>query len=664
MLQVELRPGPLAGVCMASILNFGVSRAEKPTRPLEVVVTGTRTPEDQQRSTLKTGLITRDEAERRGATNVAEALGGELGVEVNPNSYGYLGSPAGAQMQGLDAERVLVLEDGERVVGDFGGVIDLSSMPLAGIDRIEYVTGPTSSLYGTGALGGVINVITAPPTDQGVSARARLEARNPTAFLTQDTVAYRSGPLWAALDGSYQHADGVRLFPDSPDLALPSRDQAALGLRLGASAEDHEARVTLRWLHDESDGLRSQEVPGLGRFLVDLPSTTDRIVVRATGRVDITEHTSVQGSVATQRFFDESITDRRDSPLDETRDRRHSLSSAELTGTTRAMPTVSVVAGVRGEYEAFEQELERVVAVDGGPRRSELAEVPRTVLASGALYAQLGYEPSPAVTVMPGLRFEYHHRFGAVWAPRLATAWHATPALTLRAAGGRGFRSPSAKEFGFFFDHSYLGYRVIGNEDLKPETSWGVNGDVSWVPTTLPRMRLRVGAFGNWIRNLIGESYMGREQAGVDDYAYVNIGRARTAGAEAASEFTLFPRVRSMLGYHFLHTLNFDTRDPLPSRPSHTVLASLVYQPIDALELMLRERGVSGAYLDDGLRTPPFVMLDARVAYWFLPELQAYVGVLNALDAQDDPERPGDQRPVTGRIFVVGVSVRYPDGGV
>ncbi|HEU5076711.1 MAG TPA: TonB-dependent receptor [Polyangiaceae bacterium] len=644
--------------------SFRVSWAEQPAAPLEIVVTGTRTPEDQQRSTLKTGLVTREEAERRGASNVAEALAGELGVEVNPNSYGYLGGPAGAQMQGLDAERVLVLEDGERVVGDFGGVVDLASLPLTGVDRIEYVSGPTSSLYGTGALGGVINVITAPPNDGGASARARAEARAPAAYLTQDTAAYRRGALWAALDGSYRHADGIRLFPESPDLALPDRDQAALGLRLGSSEEDHEARLSLRWLHDASNGLQSQWVPNLGNFLVDLPSKTDRIVVRGMDRVNVGGHTTLQGSIATQRFLNEAVTDRRDSPLDETRNRDHALSSAELTATAQATRGMTVVAGVRGERETFAQNLERVVAVDGEPVISRFAEVPHTLLVSGALYAQLGFAPSAAFSVLPGLRLEYHDRFGAVWAPRLAVAWRTKSELTLRAATGRGFRAPSAKEFGFFFDHSYLGYRVIGNEDLKPETSWGVTADVAWVPVALPRIRLRVGGFANWIHNLIGETFIGREQAGVDDFAYVNVGRARTAGVEAASEFTLFPRVRSIVGYHLLHTLNLDSGRPLPSRPAHTVLASLVYQPVDALELMLRERGVSSAYLSDGVRTPPFVMLDARAAYRMLPGLQAYVGVLNALDAKDDPNRPGDQRPVTGRTLLVGVNVEYAAGGV
>src|SRR5882724_7456195 len=128
-------------------------------KPVEVVVTGTRTPESSQRATVRTDFVTRAEAERRGATNVAEALAGEPGLQVNPENYASRGRPSGAQMQGLDADRVLVLEDGERVLGDEDGVVDLSQLPLVDVERIEYVTGPTSSLYGTNALGGVINVV-------------------------------------------------------------------------------------------------------------------------------------------------------------------------------------------------------------------------------------------------------------------------------------------------------------------------------------------------------------------------------------------------------------------------------------------------------------------------------------------------------------------------
>src|SRR5690606_40041138 len=94
------------------------------------------------------------------------------------NAYRYVGAPSGVQMQGLDGNRVLVLEDGEPVLGDANGIVDLGELPLTSVERIEYVVGPMSALYGTNALGGVINVVTAPPPYSGSSGRARPERRS------------------------------------------------------------------------------------------------------------------------------------------------------------------------------------------------------------------------------------------------------------------------------------------------------------------------------------------------------------------------------------------------------------------------------------------------------------------------------------------------------
>src|SRR5262249_14702732 len=103
----------------------------------EVVVTGTRTPETTQRATGETEVVTRAEAARRGATNVGEALEGQPGVQVNPSAYGSIGNKSAIQMQGLDLNRVLILEDGERVIGDTGGAIDLAAIPLTDVSKIE-----------------------------------------------------------------------------------------------------------------------------------------------------------------------------------------------------------------------------------------------------------------------------------------------------------------------------------------------------------------------------------------------------------------------------------------------------------------------------------------------------------------------------------------------
>jgi hypothetical protein len=194
----------VVGISVA-LLGASRARAEDDAKPsaasapdeaagedaVEVVVTGTRAVENRSRAVVRVDVVTRAEARRRGATNVGEAVSGELGAEVNPSAYGALGRPSAAQMGGLDRDRVLVLEDGERVVGDFGGAIDLSKTSLSGVSRVELISGPTSALYGSSAMGGVINVISAPPEREGgrgaclarggTAGEARASASSPTA---------------------------------------------------------------------------------------------------------------------------------------------------------------------------------------------------------------------------------------------------------------------------------------------------------------------------------------------------------------------------------------------------------------------------------------------------------------------------------------------------
>src|SRR5687767_8262408 len=139
--------------CVFLLASMARAQEKKKDDTDTVVVTGTRTPEKSQRATVKTDVVTREEAERRGATSVADALASQPGLVVNPGSYGFLGGVSALQIQGFDRDRVLILEDGERVVGDVGGAVDLSAIPTGDIDRIEVVAGPSSSLYGSAALG-------------------------------------------------------------------------------------------------------------------------------------------------------------------------------------------------------------------------------------------------------------------------------------------------------------------------------------------------------------------------------------------------------------------------------------------------------------------------------------------------------------------------------
>lgn len=625
-------------------------------------MTGTRTKESSQRSTVRTDTVTREEAERRGARNVAEALAGEPTLQVNPQAYDYLGSPSGVQMQGLDGDRVLVLEDGERVIGDTGGVIDLAQLPLTDVERIEYVVGPTSSLYGTNALGGVINIVTAPPRYEGPSARARVEGRTSGDWLAEATGAYRRKTTWLALDGSFFERHEHEL-DDGPALLVPNGYTGLVGLRTGfRPARRVDVRLKAKFAQDHNEGLTTQDVPNLGTYLIDTPETTRRVILNALETLDLGKGSHVDFSFGHSSFWGESARDRQDSPVDERRRRKADLESFETTATLADGEHRTWVVGVRGESEGFSESVTRVV-VEGTalvPRTAE--EVMPQRLSSGALYGQLGYRVTDAISVMPGVRGEVHTRFGSVVAPRLAVALRPSELLTIRASGGRGFRAPSAKEYGFVFDHSVIGYRVLGNPTLEPETSWGIDGDVTLRPS--PRLRLRWGGFYNWIDHLIDFAVAPvQTDPAVIDYVYVNIDRARTAGTDVSVRAEPVTGIVGTLAYAYLFTRDDESGGPLPSRPPHTLTASLGAKLPARLDALVRYRLTTETFVTDTVNTPTYSLLDARLGYGVTRLVEVYVGGSNLLDARRDPHSPGDMRPTLGTTLYVGLRGTLADDG-
>lgn len=636
----------------------GVARADEDT----VVITGTRTPEKSQKATVRTDVVSRDEAERRGATNVGDALASQPGLVVNPGSYGFLGGVSALQIQGFDRDRVLILEDGERVVGDVGGAVDLSAIPTADLDRIEVVYGPTSALYGSSALGGVVNIITAPPRDTGPNARGRLEYRSLNGAVIQTGAGYKAeGALepWAQLDFSYTRLDGIKRTESLPDLRLPDTSRRMVGIRSGMRlSPEMDLRVRVRAFRDRLDGLETQTAPGLGRFTIDTPAQTDRYTIHVIHVTKLSSGSSLRFTLGRQWFDNFTARDRRDSPIDERHDRNHRMQSFEGVLTLADGPR-TWVAGSRFEAEHFEQNLTKTESTSAGPVTSTAPEVTPLTYGIAALYGQLSWKLGAGLTAMPGVRFEQHSRYGSSLAPRFALAWEASKEVMVRAGVGRGFRAPSAKELGFVFDHSVFGYRVLGNDDLRPETSWGTNADVTVKPD--PRLFFRGSVYANWVDDLIDlDLGNGTNANGVTSYRYTNFGRARTAGGEISSAFQPAPFLRAESSYAYTWTRDDVNDQPLPARPPHAVTASLRIEPGWKLELYVRTRIVTNAFLDADTRAPGYQTLDVRAGRTLWPRSQAYVGALNLLDVTQDPNRIGDTRSPLGRILYIGIKADFP----
>jgi len=635
------------------------ARAAAAPASTEVVVTGTRTPEQSQRATIKTDIVTGAEAERRGATNAAEALASQPGVQVSPGAYGYLGNVSPIQIQGFDLGRVLILEDGEPVIGDVGGAIDLAGIPISDIERIEIVTGPSSALYGSSAIGGVVNVISAPPTREGPSARARAEYRSHRTLVLQGSGAYRGQNSWAKLDLSRTRQDGVAEAPGLPDTQIPETARSLVGMRVGTQLNRNiDVSLRARWLHQRFDGLESTEYPGLGRYLTDLPQRSDRFALHFLENVRLNRRLGLRLSLARQWVDTRSGNFRRDSPIGQEHVSAQSMQSFEATATAADGPRTWVV-GTRFDTQQLTQELRNRQRVADQLVTVATPEVTPQGLHSAALYTQLAWKLSGWLTVLPGARGEYHGRHGSVLAPRLALAARPDEVWTVRAGAGRGFRTPNAEELGFNFDHSIYGYRVIGNPALEPERSWGVNADVAFAPTKFATFR--AGAFANWVNNLIDIDLASGVTTGtVATYTYKNFQRVRTMGSNLGFTLQHADRYRADLSYDYLWTRDVLSGTPLSGRPAHTLTASLRAALPGRLEMYVRARFVDRAFVDSETRSPGYQTTDARLSYTLWPAARAYVGVLNLFDVHQDPGRIGDFRPPLGRVLCAGLSVGLP----
>lgn len=159
---------------------------------------------------------------------------------------------------------------------------------------------------------------------------------------------------------------------------------------------------------------------------------------------------------------------------------------------------------------------------------------------------------------------------------------------------------------------------------------------------------------------MISTEFVGQSALGVDDYAYVNVGRAITSGFDAQTTWTLGETLRAQLAYSYLYTLNQDDRTPLPKRPPHTLTTSIDYEFWPNWRLTTRVRGTSDAYLTDELTTPAHVRADLRFEHNLGTILSVHVGVLDLLDSQRDANRLGDTRPLIGRQFYAGMVGQWP----
>ena len=176
----------------------------------EVVVTGTKSEKTLRNVPIITQVISARKMLDLGITNVTEALQNNVpGLDVSQ-----FGTRTSITMQGMDAKYVLILIDGERIAGEINGDIDYSMLNLENIDRIEVIKGASSSLYGSNAIGGVINIITKKITEP-FDAKFYSRYSKYNEFYSGAGIGVKKGIFGSRTNFNYSHTDGYDLTPES-----------------------------------------------------------------------------------------------------------------------------------------------------------------------------------------------------------------------------------------------------------------------------------------------------------------------------------------------------------------------------------------------------------------------------------------------------------------
>jgi len=569
-----------------------------------LVVTATRRLQALADVPVPTEVVSAEEIRRSGASDVAAVLVERTGIQPQG------GHPAGAglMLQGLGSERVLVLIDGQPFIGRMSGQIDLSRIPAAAVERIEVVKGPQSTLYGSEAMGGVVNVITRPAGERGERAW-----RGEVLMGSADRLDFGAGARGAVGRVGYVAELGRREIAVTPGAADTS----------GARTERWDGLATLRWsgeqghveasalVLDERQRARNGQLydfadnrqwsvrvggsrrAGAHRFAPVLYVTEFRNLARRSTRPEPTAGT---GEEEVQREIE-----------------------AELAYTLH-MGEHAVDAGVEARRRAI-----RSARVEGESRTLHTVEP----------FMQATFVSGP-LRVVPGARFSWSEAWGTHWTPRLAVLWRATPSLAVRASIGTGYRAPDFKELYMQFLNISPGvaYAVRGNPDLQPETSVNVTGSVEW---TGSRLYLRAQAFHSRFTDFIETRALG-DSAGVTLFTYGNIDDGRTQGIELEAGAT-WHGLRGEAGYAWLDAERTTTGEKLLGRPAHSGRLSLSY----ALPFGLRasaagvytgrtpmQRTESGEVLErDG-----FLRIDLRVTQALPRGFEIAAGVDNLLDTR------------------------------
>lgn len=536
-----------------------------------VVITGARNEVLLKNSPVRVDIIDQAITKTTGMVNLGNMLQEQTGLLITNHVR------SGVQMMGLNPDYTLILIDGQPVIGRVAGVIDLTRLSVGNVQQVEIVKGPMSSLYGSDALAGVINIITRKP-QAGWTGKFYAQGIERGPKELQGELNYGGDSFDVALFGNYKNQDSFTRTQ------IISQETKADTLTVPfAGFNDRTGQARIKWYPASNLNLSAN--------------------LRYFG-------TSSEG-VFIETFFGQVAANKgsvEQSDYSATLSMEWTLGKARLSAQTYAslygeVYNFDVAQGTSGKTDNLQRRISRsLVQYDvlwNEKNRFTVGGEFQLDDASGSRYptnpqyrtivgfAQWEGNPLDWLSYALSSRFDATSAFGSSFNPRFSILVKPSDALQIRASGGTGFKAPDFRQLYVEFSNrlSGAGYDLIGayrlGNLLQPERSLAFDLGAIWNMGTLTigdfdagAWNLDVRLFHNNLTNLIEVYRVGRTD-NRDIYSYRNVARAYTQGMElnlrSQIPLSLQETLTANIGYQYLEAMDMEVLAAIQNGSAGTV---------------------------------------------------------------------------------------------
>jgi outer membrane receptor for ferrienterochelin and colicins len=514
------------------------------------VVTATRTERALSSLPLPITIITSEAIAKSGVTRLNEILNEQTGIILIPDESGF----EGIQMQGLDAAYTMILIDGVPLVGRSSGVLDLSRVSVGNIERIEIVKGASSALYGSEAMGGVINVITKRPKKDIVEGS--LSYRYAT-FNTNDAnanILWKKKKFSANLFANFYSTDGYDLDKTTVLKNVESFYNYTIQPKLYYDfSENLKLTVSNRFYNQKMDNvaLIDSEI-----YKGDAKENEWNSQIKFDHKWSSKLYSEYE-LYTTNYKNDSFLNDQNDALYDRTYYNQW-LFRPEVR-TTLSINDNKLTGGIGLNYESLDRTyFDKDVKFN-----------------SQYVFIQYDYNPTEKWNILAGFRYDNHSEYASQLSPKLAVNYKFNENFSLKGSVGYGYKAPDFRQLFFDFTNPSVGYTVLGYnvaEDrlnqldsegqilkridgisfdklLKAESAVNYNFGTFYKKN---KLRFDVNAFYNSINNLIDTGIVAQKNNGQNVFSYFNRSKVFTYGAEFNSTYKFTNEFSVSVGYQYL----------------------------------------------------------------------------------------------------------------